>query len=170
MKTLRYNIDTKSYTVHNGQYKTYDGRNGRVDLPLVQLEVIEKPKPKINEATQRLTMNYFITVEKGKHDPFGLNGKAIETWQVFNKSDREIYLETWEHKEYSIRIIAPAELVLTDFGAKVKLWFDLKGLPIILKTENVHLYCNEILPQFKNEVEDLIHNGLITVEKMPTEE
>ncbi len=90
MKTLRYNTETRNFTTHQGQYKTYDGNFGRIDPPWVQLEVIETEKPEIDPVTQKVSMSYEIQVNEGEHDLTGINGTATEVWTVEDKTEKEV--------------------------------------------------------------------------------
>lgn len=59
-------------------------------------------------------------------------------------------LEKWLYHEFVFRIIAPKQLIFTSTGIGMKVWFDLNGLPVILKGEFVHLYCNTILQEHQD--------------------
>jgi hypothetical protein len=164
MKTLRYNIYTKSYTLHNGQYKTYDGRNGRIDAPWVQLEVLEVAPPAIDELTQRISFTYDIQVN-GQIDEYGINGTATQVWHIEDKTLYEIAMNDWAHPQYLKRIIAPKQLVLDDIGIKMLGWFQINNFPFESKDNTVELYCNVILEEHQQIIESL--QGLITIQDRP---
>ena len=93
MKTLRYNTETGQYTTHQGQYVTYDKNFGRIDPPVVQLEVVEVERPEIDTETQRVSMTYKFSINEGKHDLYAINGTATEVWTITDKTEEEIQAE-----------------------------------------------------------------------------
>ncbi len=167
MKTLRYNTETGQYTIHTGQYKTMDGNNGAIHPPTVQLEVVEVEKPEYNSELQKISMEYDISINEGEHDLTGINGTATEVWTLIEKTAYEIAMEEWHHPDWCKRIIAPAALVMDDVGVKMLGWWQIMGFPIEREGDNVHLYCNQILPQHQAVVDSL--QGVITIEDRPTE-
>ena len=129
---------------------------------VVKLEVVKGEKPEnFNPETQRL-----VRLEPKKD----LSAKTYtEGWEVIDLSEYEIAMKDWEGGDFAIKIVAPIELILDDFGVKMKGWFELKGLPIIPKGETVHLYCQEILPEFSETVQGLEDAGIIQVIDRPVE-
>jgi hypothetical protein len=125
----------------------------------VKLDVIKHDRPNHNPETQRL-IKLPPKIDKKKKT-------YTEGWKVEDLTPYEIAMRDWEAPHLSMRIIAPIQLILDDFGVKMKGWFDLRGLPIIAKGEQVHLYCNEIQPQFQERVDELIDNDLISIETIP---
>jgi hypothetical protein len=94
-----------------------------------------------------------------------ING--VVHYNVIDLTDREIALQQWEGGDLELKVIAPIELVLTEFGIKMKGWFELLGLPIIPKGDKVHLYCAKIDDQFKATVDDLVSKNVLKIENRP---
>lgn len=89
------------------------------------------------------------------------------TWNFLKPTDLAAvnYVEgDWNHPEYAKRIIAPIDLVMDNIGPKFFGWFQLKGLPVVVKNNDVYLYCNVILPQHQPILESLTG---VTVEDRP---
>jgi hypothetical protein len=165
MKTLRYNQTTQSFTLHEGQYKDADGKPGRIDPPVVQLEVIETDKPAIDEVTQRLLpVDYTIAVNDEPHNLTGINGTATEVWTVIDKTALEIAREQWHHVT-PLRIHAPKALISSQQEMAIMLLFrDIKRV----ETETgFYLYINEIAPEHAATFAYLQGEGIIIVENYP---
>lgn len=128
----------------------------------IKLQVIKQEKPSINPNTQRLhRLDPVIDTEAKTY---------TEGWEVIDLTDYEIAMRDWEGGDLQIRIIAPIQLILDDFGVKMKGWFELRGLPVIAKGEFVHLYCNEIQPQFEDDVNQLLEGQVIQIQQKPEPE
>jgi hypothetical protein len=93
MKTLRYNQTTQTFTTHEGQYFDADGKPGRIDPPVVQLEVIETEKPQPTELQKLLPVTYTISINDEPHDLTGLNGTATEVHTLIDKTESELIAE-----------------------------------------------------------------------------
>ena len=98
--------------------------------------------------------------------------KLIETWSVKWAKYRQEFevvdktpLEMWPYPEWAKRIIAPAQLVFTDDGAKMHNWFQLMGFPIVRKGGLIEVYFEEVLPEHQAVVDSL--QGIITIEDRP---
>jgi hypothetical protein len=167
MKTIRYNTETGKYTVHSEQYKTMDGKPGRIDPPHVQLELVEIDKPQYNQQSQKLKKEYIFEVNPPPHDLYGINGTATESYTVMDYTEYELAVRDWVHPEYKLRIVAPVELIMQDIGIKMYVWFQLNNLPVEKVNGGVHLYCNEILTSHQSIIDGL--EGVITIEDYPEE-
>jgi hypothetical protein len=172
MKTLRYNQTTQTFTTHEGQYKDADGKPGRIDPPVVQLEVIETTKP-VPTATQKLLpVEYTIAVNDEPHNLTGINGTATEVWTVIDKTATEIAREQWHHvTNYRIKLptmllYAQAPEGLPSFSV-VGLHMMIRQLSMVEEGEYIYLYCTEIDPSHQALVDAL--QGLITIEEYPNE-
>jgi len=94
MKTLRYNQTIQTFTTHEGQYKDADDKAGRIDPPVVQLEVIETAIPEYDPTTEKLLpVTYDIEIDEGEHDLTGINGTATQVWAVEDKTEAELIAE-----------------------------------------------------------------------------
>lgn len=82
-----------------------------------------------------------------------------------DKNEINYTTDDWNYPEYAKRIIAPTDLIMADIGIKMYGWFQVNGLPTVTKNSNVYLYCNTILPEHQQLVDDL--QGTITVEDRP---
>lgn len=71
----------------------------------------------------------------------------------------------WQYPQYAKRIIAPVSLIMDDVGVKMYNWFQLNMFPILKFGNNVHLYCNTILPEHQAIVDSL--QGIIIIEDRP---
>ncbi len=114
MKTLRYNTQTETYTVHQGQYKLYNKIIGRIDPPFVQLEVIETSVPSYNSMFQYPQLSYDISIDGGEHDLTAINGTATEVWTIIDKTEEEIIEEVNQRaveQEENIRSKAQERLI-----------------------------------------------------------
>jgi hypothetical protein len=79
---------------------------------------------------------------------------------------QELGINYWQYPQYAKRIIAPIQLILDDIGIKMYGWFTLNKLPILnLEQGYVHLYCNEILPEHMEIIDQL--QEVITIEQRP---
>lgn len=123
----------------------------------IKLKVIIDDFPEVNE-NQKLITKEIIDTEKKEYRV---------TYEVVNLTEQEIALKQWEGGDLDIKVIAPIELVLTEFGVKMKGWFELLGLPIIPKGDKVHLYCAKIDEQFKATVDDLVSKNVLTIINKP---
>jgi len=74
--------------------------------------------------------------------------------------------EGWASPAHSLRIVAPIQLIMDDIGIKMYGWFSINRLPVVnTGTGQVHLYCNEILPEHMGVINNL--QGIITIETRP---
>lgn len=123
---------------------------------VIELELTEDPQPSYSAQTQKLTSQRVVDVE---------NKKWNLEWTIVNKTDYEIGLEDWDDTHFSLRIVAPLQLIMDDIGIKMYGWFQINKLTIVRKLPNVRLYCNSILPEHQAVVDNL--QGLIVVQSRP---
>ena len=90
-----------------------------------------------------------------------------QSWNVIDKTAYELAMEGWQHTEFAKRIIAPIQLIMEDIGIKMFGWFQVNNFPIVSKGNELHLYCNTILPEHQSAID--YFQGLITVEDRPTQ-
>ena len=157
--TIIYDIEKEKVIGRFTPQYLVNGKPQDVDPPLYELDLIQQERPEINPETQRLK----------RLDPvIDLNEKTYtEDWQVIDLTPYEIAMKDWEGGDLQIKIVAPIQLILDDFGVKMKGWFELRGLPVIAKGEFVHLYCNELQPQFTDIVDNLASQGIIEIIERP---
>ena len=96
-----------------------------------------------------------------------LNNSQI-TWGFLSPADENdinYTTDDWSYPNFEKRIIAPTSLIMADIGVKMFGWFQINGLPTVTKNDNVYLYCNTILPEHQQVVDDL--QGVISVEDRP---
>jgi len=86
-------------------------------------------------------------------------------WTQMGKSEQDIEVMLWHYPEWAKRIVAPIELILDDTGIKMYGWFQLNSFPVEKVGDQVHLYCNVILPQHQAIVDEL--GEVVTVEDRP---
>jgi hypothetical protein len=173
-----------------------DGINVEVEPPIFELDYIEMNKqielpdhitsklslsPKIDLKGKKYIKEWLLYI---KHDPPKHNPETqrliklppkidkrkktyTEGWKVVDLTHYEIAMKDWQFPEYEFRITAPIQLVLDDFGVKMKGWFELKGLPVVATETTVQLWCAEVQPQFQETVEGLVKQGVIQVDKRP---
>lgn len=89
-------------------------------------------------------------------------------WIFLNPADRKYAYdytadESWHYSEFAKRIVAPLELA--NQYPQIKVWFDLRNLPIEVVGNTAYLYCNEIDPVHQALVDAL--QGVITIEDRP---
>ena len=95
--------------------------------------------------------------------------KALDalTWKFYTPADvitTYTYSPTgWHYEAFAKRIVAPIQLTM-QYPA-IEVWFRLNGLPIIVDTTTVYLYCNVILPEHQALIDSLV--GVVTVEERP---
>lgn len=145
MANRTYLYDTNEseiLSVHeNGYY--VDGKkptlpNGIVELTHVEAEKLA-PTP-----THKVTK--LVEVD--------LTSKEYKVNYVLEeKTEREIFLETWDHPEYEMRVKAPITLVFDGRGLALKAWCELRGLPMVSKGDDIYIYLNTIDEQFQSDVE-----------------
>jgi hypothetical protein len=90
------------------------------------------------------------------------------TWKFLAPTDdNELnYTEDdWNYPNYAKRIIAPLSLILDDTGIKMYGWFQINGFPVVKRNTSAYLYCNTILPEHQQIVDQL--QGVITIEDRP---
>ena len=149
MKICYYNIDTGEFNVREA-YRV-NGKPGQLPHNVIELNVINTPRPQYNPKLQKLNTRW----EKQLSD-------WVEVHTVINKTELELQQEDWKHHSFSKRIIAPIELA--NQYPQIKVWFDLKGFPIEVVDNLVHLYCNTIEPSHQQLVDSL---DVITIEERP---
>lgn len=123
----------------------------------IKLQVVINDYPSATD-TQKVTQIETIDTEKKEW---------TISYNVNDLTDLEIALRDWDFIDFNIQIIAPISMVLTDFGVKMKGWFELLGLPILPKGDIILLYCNKIDDQFKETVDQLVLDGVITIKEKP---
>jgi hypothetical protein len=89
-------------------------------------------------------------------------------WIFLNPLDRKFAYDytgdpDWHYSNFSKRIVAPLELA--NQYPQIKVWFDLRNLPIEVVGETAYLYCNEIDPLHQSLVDSL--QGIVTIEDRP---
>jgi hypothetical protein len=85
---------------------------------------------------------------------------------VLSQNEYDYISDEWGYTNFSKRIVAPVELIMTDVGIKIYGWFTLNNLPVRkINDTTVHLYCNVILPEHQAVVDSL--QGQITIEDRP---
>lgn len=94
-------------------------------------------------------------------------GTYYNKWRIQYSKRAKTPLEMWQHPEYDKRITAPISLVLTDEGVKMKAWFELNQLPVVVSGGTVELYCNVILPEHSDIVASI--GEAITIDDKPSE-
>jgi hypothetical protein len=95
-----------------------------------------------------------------------VNGQIV--WEYLSPMDEnELNYTTddWNYPNFAKRIIAPISLIMDDIGVKMYGWFQINGLPTVTRNNNVYLYCNTILPEHQQVVDNL--QGIITIEDRP---
>jgi len=135
-------------------------------------EYIQQERPTI-AATKgevlELSEAYAGEVNTDIHKVTTTAGKYYNKWRIQHtvalKTEAELLLDSWKHPDWSKRIIAPAALVMEDIGIKMLGWWQVMGYPFEREGDNVHLYCNQILPQHQSIVDQLA--GLITIQEKP---
>lgn len=72
----------------------------------------------------------------------------------------------WVFPEYSLRIVSPMQIVLSEIGIKMYGWFSLNMFPMVNTGDGmIHLYCNVILEEHQDIIDEL--GGIITIENRP---
>ena len=126
-------------------------------------EVIELSEAYAGEAANAGEVSTLI------HKVTTTSGKYYGKWRILHtvalKTADELLFDTWKHPDWVKRIIAPAALVMEDIGIKMLGWWQIMGYPFEREGDNVHLYCNQILPQHQAIVDQLA--GVITIENKP---
>jgi hypothetical protein len=87
------------------------------------------------------------------------------TQEQLDSISDELGSDYWHYPQYVKRIVAPIELILDDIGIKMYGWFQLNNFPIIKMGQSVNLYCNTILPEHQEIVNQL--QGIIIIEDRP---
>ena len=151
--TILYNIDTKT-TISRYFEKGYyiDGKKPNLPINIVELEVVNVI-PELNENEYLIDKGFTVDLE---------NKRYVKVWEVKVKTPEELRLEEWGEVNYSLRIVAPKQLVF-QYPA-IEIWFRLNGLPIRTDGDNILLYCNEIMPEHQALVDAL--EGVITIEEL----
>jgi hypothetical protein len=123
---------------------------------VIELELTEDPEPSYSGTTQKLTSQRVIDVT---------NKKWNLEWTVVDKTEYEIAIEDWDDTKFSLRIVAPIELIMDDIGIKMYGWFQVNKFTIVRKLPHVRLYCNTILPEHQSILDSL--QGVVFVENRP---
>lgn len=88
-------------------------------------------------------------------------------WMYLLPIDRKLTYDfgdqNWHYYDFAKRIVAPIDLA--NQYPQIKVWFDLRNLPIEVSGNTCYLYCNEIDPVHQQLVDNL--QGVITIENRP---
>ena len=161
-KTIFYNTSTNQIVGQIRDQYIVDGQTSEENpdiLPqdFIELEVIFTDKPEITD-TQIATMSWEVNVVEKTY---------IRVWNVREKTQYELDMEDWDFPMLIKRIKAPATYQFITEHINIKTWFDLNGLPIIKRDDFLYCYCNEILPEHQDLVNQL--EGVIIIEDIPQE-
>jgi hypothetical protein len=155
MQTVLYNLqENKTISKFFDGYYLVDGQRPTLEYPIVELEVVREPIPTIT-STQKL--QDFWEVQNNTH--------YVLQYVVSDKTQEELLIEDWEFSDYAKRIIAPDDLIFQDTGIQMFGWFSINQFPIKKVGEYVRLYCNVILPEHQQIVDN--YQGIITIEDRP---
>lgn len=99
------------------------------------------------------------------------NQTATSEWQLTDNGWERVWtivdvpIIDWLH-DYALRIVVPKSLVVTNRDILIyKSYFEVMGLPVEILTEEVHLYCNEILADDLPMIEQLKLQGVVVENK-----
>ena len=132
--------------------------NGYPDyLPdhIIQLEVINTPMPAYDHTTHKATMTAYQRV----------GDTWVNGWVVEPLTEYELAVRDWADLSSAMRIVAPIQLVLDDFGNKMETWFRITDLHIEKKDGMIRVYCSKILDEHQAIYDQFV--GVITVEQRP---
>jgi len=154
MSTVLYNIETGKVTAKFPNGYTVDGKPGIVELPLIELEVINNSVPEFDAETHYCLSQIVVDLESKTYS---------HTWEVVAKTAISIALEGWHHPQFEKRIIAPIELVMQ--YPQMEIWFRINNLPIVKEGNTLYCYCNVILEAHSQLVDSL--QGIVSIETRP---
>ena len=144
---------TTNQLANTEQFK--DGYKQFLPSHIIQLEVITIPMPPYDNTTHKATMTPYKRV----------GDTWVNGWVVEELSEKELAVRDWADLNSAMRIVAPIQLVLDDFGNKMETWFRITDLMIEKKDGMIRVYCNKILPEHQ-AIYDM-YVGIITVENRP---
>jgi hypothetical protein len=125
----------------------------------------------INESLETSDANVMVEVNDSINERTILIYKksSVLTWKyiylIKNKDQDALFVQPtdWTYSEFIKRIVTPVSLVLE--YPQFEVWFRINNLPIVNKNEMLYCYCNEILPEHQNLIDQLA--GVITIENKP---
>lgn len=93
---------------------------------------------------------------------------GIIEWSFLNVIDKIQYNyefiddDAWHYPDFPLRIVAP--ITLANEYPQIKVWFDLRELPIKVSGDTAYLYCNFIEPMHQQLVDAI---EVVTLEEKP---
>lgn len=136
--TVLYNTETGEIIGRFEPCYLVNGKPGRLDPPIVELAVTETEPPAFDRKTETLIESWQPDTEAMQY---------VQYWKVTEAPAANVPDLGWNEPDYQLRIKAPLQLALSDLGAKIYTWFSINALPVEKVGSEVHLYCNEVLPE-----------------------
>jgi hypothetical protein len=100
-----------------------------------------------------------IKIQVAKQDEKGYP-IVVEEW-----IEEPIPVSDWLH-DYALRIVVPKSLIEQVRDILIfKIYFDIKGLPVEILENEIHLYCNEILENDQQTIDSLKPYGVRVEER-----
>ncbi len=124
-----------------------DIRTAKAIISIIVNDVLEEKHIAIYEIGEELNWSYLKPID------------IIESMYDFLDD------ESWHYPDLLKRIVAPIELA--NEYPQIKVWFDLRKLPVVVVEDTVYLYCNYIEPNHQSLVDGL---EFVTVEDKPTDD
>ena len=159
MITILY--DTKSQEIKSkpikGGYFVY-GQKPKLPKNWAELEVVYEGRPTYNSDTHKIERTEGANLSDAKY---------VYGWDVVSLSAKELALKDWKHTGYIKRIVAN-KAVTTQASGFFAL-FQVQGNPIDYdnSTGNVHVYVNEIEPQYQTTFTQMQQGFGVQIEDRP---
>lgn len=138
MKTILYNSEDNTVIGHYLDGYRVDGKPEKVEPPVYELTVVPCEAPDYDRATESIAPGWLPDIVSLTYN---------QVWVINKLTPEEIAKRDWLHPDFELRIVAPIELAMSDLGAKIYTWFSINSLPVEKVGNEVHLYCNEVLPE-----------------------
>ncbi|MFP4018899.1 MAG: hypothetical protein ACLFUH_06585 [Bacteroidales bacterium] len=153
MRYVIYNTDTNEPGPFRKSPYLVDGKPGKLPSHKVELTVVEKDKPTV-EDTEIAESKWVADLE---------NKEYRKEWRVRDKTEKELALENWRYPDFKKRITAPKSLVIEYPG--IEAWFRINDLPITKDNGTITVYVNRILEEHQSFVDE--NEDKLTIEDRP---
>lgn len=155
MKVL-YDVNNQK-VIWRGYSYTVDGKEV-LSYPSNILYLDEKTNqvPEFDSQIEYLT-NQWVVDE--------VNNEYRKEYIINNYTELDLLKKDWKYDNYSMRMILAESVIFTHVGFYA--FLQLEGFPIEKRNEYIHVWINIIRDDHQSVVDDLIEDGLLTIEQKP---
>lgn len=159
MKTL-YDIQSETHGQFRSKPYTVNGLPGQLPDNVIELDVVYSDYPQGDIVITKTDWVADIELKQYR-----------QVYEYREMTEQEIALREWKHEEYAIRINAPLALMMPSeqntlfhqfYG-----WFAAQKFPIDRDGGYVRIWCHTILEPHQAIMDDLVLQGVITIDDRP---